>query len=116
MAVTRNNATNFKDRALAYCVSQAYKDSPAGLDAQKTGAIYIEMTSYDLDVDSKMFDLIDKYLRRDYSLPIEGYVDAEFALLKCIDMYHSRELDDLVRKYVLHPNWIMDKPAKKQPR
>lgn len=111
-AVTRNNATNFKDRALAYCVAQAYKESPAGQDAQKTGGVFLDWTYFDLDANSEIDALIAKYLRRDYRTPVEGYADAKFALLKCIDMYHSPELDAMVRKYVPHPQWIGDKPAK----
>lgn len=111
VAVSRNNATNFKDRALAYCVAQAYKDSPAGQDATKTGGVFLEWTYYDLDANSEIEDLIAKYLHRDYSTPIEGYADTKFSLLKCIDMYHSAELDALIRKYVPHPDWIGDKPV-----
>lgn len=114
MAPTRNNATNFKDRALAYCIAQAYKDSPAGQDASKTGGIFLDWTYYDLEANSEIDALIAKFLRRDYSTPVEGYADARFALLKCIDMYHSRELDELVRKFVPHPNWIGDRPAGKR--
>jgi len=29
-------------------------------------------------------------------------------------MYHSPELDQLMRKYVPHPDWIGDKPAKRR--
>ena len=111
-AVARNNATNFKDRALAYCVAQAYRDSPAGQDATKTGGIFLDWTYYDLDANSAVDALIVKYLRRDYSTPVEGYAGAKFALLKCIDMYHSSELKELVREYVPHPDWIGDKPVK----
>ncbi|MDR2924627.1 MAG: type VI secretion system amidase immunity protein Tai4 [Azoarcus sp.] len=107
----RNNATNFKDRALAFCIAKAYKDTPTvELDARKTGGFYLEKTYFDLDADPKMNALIDKYLRYDYRMPIEGFVDAKFDLLKCIDMYHSLELDELVRKYVPHPDWIGNKP------
>jgi hypothetical protein len=111
----RNNAINFKDRALAFCIAKAYNDSPAAeLDARKTGGIYLNLTYFDLDSNTKLLALIDKYLRCDYSMPFEGYVDAKFDLLKCFDMYHSPELDALVRKYVPHPNWIGYKPPKKQ--
>lgn len=114
IATTRNNAANFKDRALAYCIAQAYKDSPAGRDAKRTGGVFLNWTYYDLAANSEIDALITKFLSRDYSTPIEGYADAEFALLKCIDMYHSSELYGLIRKYVPHPDWIGDKPFKTQ--
>ena len=111
MAVSRDNAINFKDRALAFCIAQAYKDSPAAeLDARKTGGVYLDLTQFDLDSNTELLALIDKYLGRDYSLPLEGYVDAKFDLLKCFDMYHGPELDGIVRRYVPHPNWIGNKP------
>lgn len=110
MAPTRNNATNYKDRALAYCVAQAYKNTPAEEDAQTTGAVFLDWTYYDLDANPEINALIDKYLGRDYSNPFEGYEKAKFNMLKCIDMYHSKELEQQVRKYVAHPNWIGDKP------
>ncbi|MEK6354433.1 MAG: T6SS amidase immunity protein Tai4 family protein [Burkholderia cenocepacia] len=55
--------------------------------------------------------LAEHYLRRDYGNPVEGYAGAEFALLKCLDLYHGPELDGQVRRYVPHPDWIGDKPA-----
>jgi hypothetical protein len=113
MAVYRNNATNYKDRALAACISEAYKGSPAGQDASKTFGVSLEWTYYDLEKGNPAVDkLVNKYLRRDYSLPFEGCAGAKFDLLKCLDMYHSKELDEQVRKYVSHPNWIGDKPPR----
>lgn len=113
-AITRSNAENYQDRALAYCVATAYKGSPAGADAHISMSAFLEWTDYD-DKGNKAIDqLVEKYLRRDYSNPMEGYADAKFNLLKCIDMYHSRELAELVRKYVPNPKWIGDKPAKRK--
>jgi hypothetical protein len=114
-AVSRTNAQNYKDRALALCVAEAYKGSPAGDDASITTSAFIEWTYYDLDKGNPATDrLVQKYLRRDYTNPIEGYAGAEFKLLKCLDMYHSEELDDQVRKYVPHPDWIGDKPVRRK--
>lgn len=114
-AVKRTNAENFKDRALASCISAAYKGSPAGEDANISKSAFLEWSNYDDDKGNPATDrLVEKYLRRDYSNPVEGYAGAKFQLLKCIDMYHSRELNELVRKYVPHPNWIGDKPAQKK--
>lgn len=116
-AIGRTNGHNFKDRALAFCVAEAYKGSPAGEDAGVTGAAFLEWTYYDDQRGNPAIDdLVAKYLHRDYSTPVEGYAGARFDLLKCIDMYHSPELDQLMRKYVPHPEWIGDKPAKKRRR
>jgi hypothetical protein len=107
------NAENYKDRALASCIATAYKGSAAGEDADTTKSVYLEWTYYDeTNANPAVDELVKKYLHRDYSNPLEGYSSAKFSLLKCIDMYHSKELDSQVRKYVPHPDWIGDKPAK----
>jgi len=113
-AIHRTNADNFKDRALAACMSVAYKGSPAGDDASISTSAFIEWTYYDDKADVAVDKLIEKYLGRDYSNPVEGYAGARFNTLKCLDLYHSRELGDLVRRYVPHPNWIGDKPASRK--
>lgn len=114
-ALDRTNGVNYKDMALASCIAEAYKGSPAGKDATDTAATYLEWTYYDLDKGNAAVDkLVEKYLHRDYSTPIEGYADAKFDLLKCFDMYHSRELDEQVRKYVPHPDWVGDRPPKRK--
>lgn len=114
-AISRTNAENYKDRALAFCISESYKGSPAGEDANITMSAFLEWTYYDFKNGDPAVDrLVEKYLRRDYSNPMEGYVGAKFNLLKCIDMYHSQELAEQVRKYVPHPDWVGDKPAKRK--
>ncbi len=116
-ATRRTNAENYKDRALATCISTAYKGSPAGEDAGITASAFLEWTYYDDDKGNPATDqLVEKYLRRDYGNPVEGYAGARFDLLKCVDMYHSQELDKQVRKYVPHPDWIGDKPPVKWKR
>lgn len=114
-ATSRTNAENYKDRALASCIASAYNGSPAGEDADITTSVFLEFTDYDDEKGNPAVDqLVEKYLRRDYSNPVEGYAGAKFALLKCIDMYHSRELEEQVRKYVPNPNWVGDKPPQKK--
>ena len=110
-AIHRTNAENFKDRALSACIATANKETPAGNDARIATSAFIEWTYYDDKANAAVDKLIEKYLSRDYSNPVEGYAGVQFNTLKCLDLYHSRELRDLVRRYVPHPNWIGDKPA-----
>ena len=110
-ATGRNNGTNFRDRALASCIATAYRGASAGADADITTSAFIEWTYYDLEGGNPAVDeLVARYLRRDYSNPMEGYAGARFDLLKCLDMYHSQELESLVRQYVPRPDWVGDKP------
>ncbi|NHZ91741.1 hypothetical protein F2P45_22435 [Massilia sp. CCM 8733] len=115
MAPSRTNAENYKDRALAACISNAYKGSPAGDDASVTTSVFLEWTYYDFDKGNPATErLAEQYLRRDYTNPFEAYVGAEFKLLKCLDMFHSKELNEQVRQYVPHPDWVRDKPPKRK--
>jgi hypothetical protein len=116
-AVQRTNADNYKDRALASCLAAAYKDAQAGQyasqDARVTASAFGEWTYYNLRPGNADVDwLIQRYLRRDYSNPVEGYAGAQFELLKCLDMYHSPTLEELVHKHVPHPTWIGDQPKR----
>ncbi|WP_066267757.1 T6SS amidase immunity protein Tai4 family protein [Hydrogenophaga palleronii] len=114
-AVQRTNAENFKDRALGVCLSTAYEGSPAGLDARTTSSVFLDWTYYDFEKANPAVErLAEAYLRRDYANPVEGYAGAEFKLLKCLDMRHSKELDGLMRQHVPHPAWVGDRPAKRR--
>lgn len=113
-AINRTNAENFKDRALGACISEAYEGSNAGKDASITTSAFLEWTYYDFENANPAVEaLIERFLNRNYSNPVEGYAGAEFKLLKCLDMRHSKELNELTKKYVPHPSWIGDKPARK---
>jgi hypothetical protein len=100
----RSNAQNYKDRALASCIAQAYEGSPAGEDARVTTISFIDWLYFDLEAGQRATNqLVDQYLQRDYSTPLEGYQDARFDLLKCIDMYHSDTLEQQSRTYTSQP-------------
>ena len=105
-APNRTNAQNYKDKMLATCIAAAYKNDPNAIkDSSATASVLLEWTYYDMeDSGEAMNNLINKYLKRDYRNPLEGYEGVKFDLLKCLDMYHSKELDLQVKKYVLHPN------------
>lgn len=98
---------NYKDLVLAWCVAEAYPDSDAAADAGSSVSALIDWTYYDMETAIKpMHALIKRYLARDYSNPIvENEVPGiKFNFLKCLDLYHSKELQDQVRRYVEHPN------------
>ncbi|RMU68803.1 hypothetical protein ALP24_05391, partial [Pseudomonas syringae pv. aptata] len=50
-------------------------------------------------------ELVDNYLVRDYTNPlVESEIKGvKFDLLKCLDLYHSKELDALTKKVVINP-------------
>jgi hypothetical protein len=92
---------------LATCIANAYRhDKDAAIDAGSSVSALRDWTAYDLEkAPDEIKSLVDRYLARDYRNPL---VDAEikgvrFDLLKCMDLYHSAELDAQVKRLVIHP-------------
>lgn len=107
-ATQRSHASNYKDMVLARCLAAAYRDTPAaGEDAGSSSTALREWTRYDMEkAPSELKSLVDNYLQRDYTNPIaaaEGRADVKFSLLKCLDLYHSKDLDDQVKRLVTRP-------------
>jgi hypothetical protein len=106
-APARSHAANYRDFALARCIATAYRADPyAAKDARTTAGALIEWTNHDLEAgDDALEALVQKYLARDYHNPVaEGETrDARFDLLKCLDLYHSGELETQVRRFVSRP-------------
>lgn len=68
-----------------------------------------DWTEYDLEkAPNAIKALVDRYLARDYHNPlVESEVQGvRFYLLKCLDLYHSKELDVQVKSLVFHPKRI----------
>lgn len=102
---TRSYAQNYQDMILASCIARAYKNDPiAGKDANYSASVFVDWTLYDVEKSSQAIDqLIDRYLARDYHNPLVEYQGIQFNLLKCIDLYHSHELVEQVKKFVPNP-------------
>lgn len=109
-AGARTYAQNYKDMIFATCIANAYKnDRNAAVDAGSSVSALRDWTEYDMEKSPDAIrSLIDRYLARDYRNPL---ADAELAgvkfdLLKCLDLYHSKELDTQVQKFVSKPRRI----------
>jgi hypothetical protein len=89
---------------LAGCIAMAYKDVPrVADDARRTASALNEWTRFDEERATGVnVVLIDRYLSRTYHA--KAGADVRLNLLKCIDMYHSAELDRQVRNYVDRPS------------
>jgi hypothetical protein len=107
-AAGRTNAQNFRDMVLATCIANAYrKDGGAATDAGSSVSALRDWTRYDLErAPDVIKQLVDQYLARDYRNPLaESEVKGvRFDLLKCMDLYHSSELKEQVRRLVMKPN------------
>jgi hypothetical protein len=98
---------NYKDMVLATCVASAYQDDKnAASDAGSSVSALRDWTNYDLEKSpDEVKALVNNYLKRNYTNPL---ADAEvkgvrFDFLKCLDLYHSKELDALAKKVVISP-------------
>lgn len=88
-----SQAVVLKKWALARCLAKAGGDSPAGDDAAKTAAAYLEMGTAGIEVYEKLEALALRYLQREYS----GSVKSSYNTMKCLDLFESEELDELAR-------------------
>ncbi len=107
-AMARTYAQNYKDMVLATCIANAYKnDRDAAVDAGSSVSALRDWAYYDLEkAPDAIKTLVDQYLARDYHNPL---VDSEiegvrFDFLKCLDLYHSNELDAQTRQLVINPD------------
>ncbi|EKU84431.1 hypothetical protein ABIB42_004935 [Massilia sp. UYP32] len=119
-AVTRTHAQNYKDMVLATCLTQAYRnDNGVAKDAGSSISALRDWTYFDMDQSPDAVNsLVESYLERDYSSPlVESEVKGvRFDFLKCLDLYHSKALDDLTKRLVIHPKRIYGKerPSRRQ--
>lgn len=107
-AAGRSYAQNYKDMALADCIATAYKSEPkAAADAGSSASALMDWTYFALEqAPQASRPLVERFLARDYSSPL---VESErkgvrFDLLKCLDLYHSKELDEQARQWVIKPD------------
>lgn len=119
-AVTRTYAQNYKDMVLATCLTQAYRnDAGASTDAGSSISALRDWTYFDLDQSpDAVKSLVDNYLARDYSNPlVESEIKGvRFDFLKCMDLYHSKALDDLAKRLVIHPKRIHGQENSSRPQ
>ncbi|MCG8595063.1 MAG: type VI secretion system amidase immunity protein Tai4 [Kiloniellales bacterium] len=105
---SRTYAQNYKDMVLAECVATAYRNEPEGAkDAGSSASALRDWTYYDWEKNpyDVVVRLVAKYLARDYHNPlVESEIKGvRFDFLKCLDLYHSEELDLLVKRIVINP-------------
>lgn len=84
-----------KNYALSSCIADGYQSKEVVNDAAAGANGYKELGSLDIDAYNEAAALSRKYLARKY-LSQSG---EKLILMKCIDFYHSKELDRLAHKY-----------------
>ncbi len=85
----------FKNYALSSCITDGFKSNDARSDAAAAASGYLELGEYPLEAHTEATILGREFLKKPYK-SISG---ADLILMKCIDFYHSKELESIATKY-----------------
>ncbi|KWZ34367.1 T6SS amidase immunity protein Tai4 family protein [Burkholderia anthina] len=80
-----------KNWALGVCLAGIAHDTRDRDDANATASAYLEFGDQPIEACDALRALTQRYVKRQYS----GSIPASFNTMKCIDLFHSRELDAL---------------------
>jgi hypothetical protein len=84
-----------KNYALSACLADGYKATEVVNDATAGANGYKELGSLSIDAYNDALTLVSTYLRKEYA----SQSGERLTVMKCIDLYNSKELDGLARKY-----------------
>jgi Type VI secretion system (T6SS), amidase immunity protein len=88
--------TLLKNWALSVCLAAIAKDADARDDANATASAYLEFGHQKIEAYDALRELALQYAHRKYG----GSIKSDFNTMKCIDLFHSKELDRLVTQLV----------------
>ena len=84
-----------KNFALGTCISDGYKSNEVVKDSSAAAGGYLELGRLPFEAYEEAALLGKKFLEKEY--PSKS--GEKLTLMKCIDLFHSSELDQLARKY-----------------
>ncbi|PNS10109.1 type VI secretion protein [Mixta theicola] len=84
-----------KNYALSVCVAKGYNSKQVKKDASATARGYLEFGNYSLAAHSAVIKLANEFIANKYS----SQSREPMTLAKCIDLYHSAELESIVKQY-----------------
>jgi len=84
-----------KNFALSVCLSDGYTAKDVVKDSLAAAGAYSELGSLPFEAYENTETLAKQFLAKNYN-SISG---EQLTLMKCIDLFHSKELDRLARKY-----------------
>jgi hypothetical protein len=84
-----------KNFALSVCISDGYTSNDVVKDSLAAAGAYSELGSLPFEAYEAAEALAKQFLAKTYT-SISG---KQLTLMKCIDFFHSKELDRLARKY-----------------
>lgn len=95
-ALTDVEKLHFKNWALSRCLSEITTDPAQKQDALNTASSYLESSSLPIDAFTSADELVKAFLEKNYS----GSIPGTFNTKKCIDLFHSEELEKLYQSLV----------------
>ncbi|MFT4171044.1 MAG: T6SS amidase immunity protein Tai4 family protein [Rhodocyclaceae bacterium] len=90
--------TLLKNWALSVCLAGVAKDEWHREDANASASAYLEFGRQPIEAYEELRDLASKYEARIYSH--SSSVKSELNTMKCIDLFHSKELNALATQWV----------------
>jgi hypothetical protein len=84
-----------KNFALSACITEGYRAEEVKQDGSAAAGGYLELGSLPMAAYEKAAALGKAFLARDY----RGKHGETLTLMKCIDLFNSKELEQLARKY-----------------
>lgn len=84
-----------KNYALSACLAEGYQSEEVKKDAGAIAGGYLEFGSYSLSAHTAVRNLAKQYLAKNY--PSKS--GQPMVLAKCIDLFHSKALEDIVIEY-----------------
>jgi hypothetical protein len=91
---TYSQKTLLKNWALSRCLGRVATDEKSRSDAYATASAYLEFGHQGKEEYDGISVLVEKYV----STPYGGSIESNFNTMKCIDLFHSKELDQFVNK------------------
>jgi len=84
-----------KNFALSVCISDGYKSEEVVKDSLHAAGGYLELGGFPVEAYEEAQALGKRFLAKEY----KGTHGEKLTLMKCIDLFHSKELDQLAKKY-----------------
>ena len=85
-----------KNYALSTCLYGGYSDKTVKQDLLTGLNAYKELGKLDIDAYNEAADLAQRFLAKNYT----GANGEKIVIMKCVDFFHSQELDSLAQRYV----------------
>lgn len=97
MTAKYDQKTLLKNWALSVCLAQVAQDPKTAEDAGVSASGYMEFGKQGIEAYDDLRKLVNKYKNLQY----DGSVKSQYNTMKCIDLFHSKELDKLATKLSL---------------